>query len=141
MTLYYMIFIFLSVLSAFDLCNQKVPRPLIGYFFITVLWFMPVDCVMPVSIMLISYCFWYALAGGVSVILGKQAMGSADLKILSIVSPFIAFEWIAAWFMLLGVSGIFISIIFKEQGEQTRFAFVPAIFTSFFILEIFKCLL
>ncbi len=141
MTLYYMIFIFLCVLSAFDLCNQKIPRPLIGYFIITMLWFMPYDCVMPVSVMLISYCFWCALSGCLSIILGKQAMGSADLKILSIISPFIAFEWIAVWFILLGISGIFISFIFKEQGEKKRFAFVPGIFASFFILEIFKCLL
>ena len=141
MTLYLMIFIFLCVMSAFDLCNQRIPRPFMGYFFVTVLCLMPEDCVMPLSVMLFSYCIWCALAAGVSIILCRQAMGAADLKILSILSPFIDFEWVAPWFALLGFSGIVIYFIPKGKGRQKRFAFVPAIFTSFFILEIFKCLL
>lgn len=141
MTLYALIFIFLGAMSTFDLCNQRIPKALISYFFFTVFWFIPEHCVMPLSVMLFSYCFWRMLAGGVSAILDRQAMGSADLKILSILSPFIAFEWVAWWLVFLGFSGIVVSLTLKGKGRQKRFAFVPAIFASFFILEILKCLL
>ncbi len=66
--------------------------------------------------------------------LNKNAMGMGDIKFFFVSGLWLGFTNIALYFILSGITGVLIAIIWKKIKKQNVFPFGPALITSLFVL-------
>lgn len=135
------IFLILFLMAFHDLCYRTVPRQWVSCLFLWLICFEFGYVEGVLQNIFLAYAFYQGIHGAMCLFFKRQLLGSGDVKILAILSPYVFEDMFSLWLMLLGGCGILFGLSWYYFQHNRVVPFVPAIFLSFLGLEIVKSLL